>query len=473
MTDNVPKASYRAAGEASHPPLQPPTLKEFNQLIEDLTEVQKSKSRATKVKKQVECLDKNKSMADQFKRAQRYLGLRSTVQADQAPASQSTAIDASLPAPFAFEQSVVFVCVDVESHERAHHKITEVGIATLDTRDLVGVAPGENGEAWREKIRARHFRINEHRHLVNSDFVTGYPDGFMFGESTFVPLKEAKHHVEACFRAPFGAQVSSDIVDTLSKNEPTEKRNIIFLGHDTKGDIAYLQQLDYDPMKMENILEAMDTATMYKVWHRDQQPTNLGKILANFNIIGWKLHNAGNDAVYTVQAMLAICVKEATMRSSPDLEELRNKEKNARLKAALDEAKQKDEAHAEGWSDHKINGDGGEPVPLAAAGITKSIPLRPKSQAIPQYDGACDYDAHGRGRGRGGPTSGVHVRSDNQRGRGSQASRGSRGGPERGGSRGGRSRGRARGQAQDKGRGRGSSAASSATAPQVCLLDLS
>jgi hypothetical protein len=482
MTANAPKASYGAAGEASHPPLEPPTLEEFKQVIEDMIEAQKSKSKATTARKQVERLDKNRSMMDQLKRAQRYLGLRPTVQDGQAPPSLSTAVDPSLPAPFAFDQSVVFVCVDVESHERAHHKITEVGVATLDTRDLVGVAPGENGAAWREKIRARHFRINEHRHLINSEFVTGYPDGFMFGESTFVPQNEAGKYVEACFQAPFGAHVSNGKKANLGV-DPTEKRNIIFLGHDTSTDIRYLQELDFDPMKADNILEAMDTASMYKVWNRDQQPTSLGKILAKFDIVGWKLHNAGNDAVYTVQAMLGICVKEATMRGSPDLEELREKEKTARLEAALEEARQKVEADAEGWNDHEVNGDGGGPVPLVAAGM---IPAKPLPKAMPQYDGASDYDnGRGRGRGRGGPTFDIPVRNVNQRGRGPQVSRGYRGSPERGGYRGstrgqdegrGRSRGRARGQTQGRGRGRGhsgSEAASSATAPQVCLLDLS
>jgi hypothetical protein len=171
------------------------------------------------------------------------------------------------------------------------------------------------------------------------------------------------------------------------------------------------------------------------------------------------------------------------MRGSPDLEELREKEKTARLEAALEEARQKVEADAEGWNDHEVNGDGGGPVPLVAAGM---IPAKPLPKAMPQYDGASDYDnGRGRGRGRGGPTFDIPVRNVNQRGRGPQVSRGYRGSPERGGYRGstrgqdegrGRSRGRARGQTQGRGRGRGhsgSEAASSATAPQVCLLDLS
>jgi hypothetical protein len=209
--------------------------------------------------------------------------------------------------PFNFDQAVVFICVDVESHERAHHKITEIGLATLDTRDLVGVVPGYDGEEWRKQIKARHFRINEHRHLVNHEFVQGHPDGFDFGESTFVQLKEAPAHVAACFQPPFGAHISNTPEDEISsimlrELNLNEKRNIVFLGHDTLSDIRYLQQLGYDPMKVENIIEAMDTAKMYQGWRRDPQPTSLGRIMNDFDVAAWKLHNAGNDAVYTVSS---------------------------------------------------------------------------------------------------------------------------------------------------------------------------
>ena len=153
----------------------------------NLAEAQKAKSKANKQKKQEDRMAKNKSMQDQFKRAGRYLGVRGPIQASYSSSSYP-AIDPSMPVPFTFDHDVVFVCVDVESYERAHHKITEVGVATLDTRELIGVPPGENGAAWRNKIRARHFRINEYKHLRNTEFVTGYPDGFDFGESTFIPV---------------------------------------------------------------------------------------------------------------------------------------------------------------------------------------------------------------------------------------------------------------------------------------------
>jgi hypothetical protein len=305
MVNATPNETFCAAGEPAHGPPDSRTLEQFKQLMEELWDVQRAKSKATREKKHQHRLETQKTLMDQFKRAQRYLGLRANLaQGHDKSAGPPQPIDPELPAPFEFEKSVVFVCVDVESFERAHHKITEVGVATLDTRDLIGVAPGKDGEGWREKIKARHFRINEHRHLVNSSFVAGHPDGFDFGESTFVSLKDAPVHVATCFRPLFGVHASntaeSDIVAMMRGIDLDEKRNIIFLGHDTQGDVRYLQQLGFDPLKVDSMVETMDTATLFRVWRREQQPTNLGKILYHFDIMGWKLHNAGNDAVYTV-----------------------------------------------------------------------------------------------------------------------------------------------------------------------------
>jgi hypothetical protein len=84
-------------------------------------------------------------------------------------------------APYEQEGEVVFICIDVEANERAASQITEIGIATLDTRDLKSLVPGECGENWRRMIRARHFRITEYKHIINSEFVTGCPGSFMFG----------------------------------------------------------------------------------------------------------------------------------------------------------------------------------------------------------------------------------------------------------------------------------------------------
>jgi len=68
------------------------------------------------------------------------------------------AVDYNKSPAFPFHSNVVFVCLDVEAYEKDNSKITEIGISTLDTKNLEGVAPGQAGSDWRNKIRARHFR---------------------------------------------------------------------------------------------------------------------------------------------------------------------------------------------------------------------------------------------------------------------------------------------------------------------------
>lgn len=224
------------------------------------------------------------------------------------------AVNHLLPVEHPFNKSVLFVCVDVESYEKDHSKITEVGVATLDTRHLIGVAPGVDGKHWRTKINARHFRIREYQHLTNSQFVSGCPDRFEFGTSEFIDLDEAAKYVEACCKP------SSDAAGGgVSLLDPEEQRNIVFLGHDTNTDVEYLRQLGFDVHALPNMLETLDSAVLHQFWTKQPDTTSLSKILGEFDIVGWHMHNAGNDAVYTVQAMLGVCVRESTLRGKEEV----------------------------------------------------------------------------------------------------------------------------------------------------------
>jgi hypothetical protein len=85
------------------------------------------------------------------------------------------------PALFPMESTVRFVCIDVEAYERNRDMITEVGIAVLDTNDIEGVPPGNNGENWFEHIKPYHLRVSEYRGIVNHKYVQGCPHAFNFG----------------------------------------------------------------------------------------------------------------------------------------------------------------------------------------------------------------------------------------------------------------------------------------------------
>jgi DNA polymerase III alpha subunit (gram-positive type) len=139
-----------------------------------------------------------------------------------------------------------------------------------------------------------------------------------------VKLKGAPQAVANCFKHPFSNLEDSSVLDP---NEP--KRNIIFVGHSAGADITYLKTLGYDIHNLSNIQEIIDTALMWQGIKREYSPRNLGSVLAEIDIAGWNLHNAGNDAVYTLQAMIGIAIKQLYEREKR--EEVREEEKKARV----------------------------------------------------------------------------------------------------------------------------------------------
>lgn len=206
--------------------------------------------------------------------------------------------------------------------------------------------PGRRANEWFEHIRAKHLRISEHAHHINTDFVNGCPDKFRFGSSKFVSLEEAPKVIEALFRHPFGRDIS--IYDDQVHSSDM-KRNIVFVGHDAQNDTSYLRQLGYDPIELTNLIEVMDTALMHRALVRAPNNRSLGQVLYELEISGWNLHNAGNDAVYTMQAMLAMCV-DAAERDDKSLAEQRKRELEIRIEAAKKLAEDRAREEAEGWS---------------------------------------------------------------------------------------------------------------------------
>lgn len=222
LKKNVPPRYYKMENE--HPAQTPSdrSLAAFQAKIALMIQVQKGKKIANKEKSKKDRMEKQASWNHTIKRVQRYLGLRerrrdhhTTIRADVAASGlewgayddavrvattnlSPMLFHTGIVAPFNQEDDVVFVCVDVEAYERNTKLITEIGIATLDTRDIKSVVPGEGGKNWMNHIIGRHFRINEYKRklhlpkveiqkliksldLENTEFVAGCADRFAFG----------------------------------------------------------------------------------------------------------------------------------------------------------------------------------------------------------------------------------------------------------------------------------------------------
>ena len=366
----------------------------FKAKIEAAVEATRRKSKAAKGKRQRDQSLRLQDWCRSLKRLHCYLGIRPRLSRDkgkQAKVGQEMSwemekdalkeqsvkrettvspLDVNQPAPFPFADEPIFVCIDVESNERSHNQITEIGVSTLDTLDLVGVPPGPDGINWMGKIRSRHLRISEYSHVVNHVFVNGCPDRFEFGESQWISIQKAAGLVDSCFYPPYSAltdySATLDADDAKTSTEPDfldndggvkisfgegpqanatgpadgiedykkRPRNLILLGHDIGSDIEYMSKLGCKVLKpnangnfaaksqfpsihQPTFLESLDTSVLFRVLKRQTQAAGLGKTLADLGIVGWNLHNAGNDAHYTMKAMVSIALR-ARMQDSKD-----------------------------------------------------------------------------------------------------------------------------------------------------------
>ncbi|KAH7170293.1 hypothetical protein EDB81DRAFT_774995 [Dactylonectria macrodidyma] len=214
---------------------------------------------------------KKRDREDMLRDAQEYLGLRGVM---------ST-------------QNVVFICVDVEAIERPPNPISEIGLAILDTNDICNIAPGPGGQNWWTSINCHHLRVWEYSGLRNSQYVHGCPDSFDFGSSTFPRKKDVRRAIMAILAPYINAS-----------------RNLVLVGHDISQDIRYLETLGIRLVNLKNLTRQVDTQEMCQAWQNETQGRGLGKILSQLEIPSKNLHNAGNDAYYTVCAMFGIAVAQ-------------------------------------------------------------------------------------------------------------------------------------------------------------------
>ena len=322
----------------------------------------KKKSGAKKKKQQKRDLTVMENV-NQLQRAQRYLGMRQTppttiiIHPTQNVSDAHLhklehaiippeALDVKQPVPFPFVDQTVIIAIDVESWEMDHNIITEIGVSTLDTTNLVNIAPGEQGEEWIKKIRSRHFRIKGREALRNVKYCHGDPDMFQFGSSEFVAISEAAEAVDSCFEFPYSAGFECEgpptaddegfsvprnpaVLDTTRNPSNDVSRNLLLVGHDINGDIAYLSTLGSfifgsgsilplsSPERTANrrnkilssIRECLDTVTLHKSLTKDEQAKSLVKMCHELDITAWYAHNAGNDARYTLEAFVKLAIK--------------------------------------------------------------------------------------------------------------------------------------------------------------------
>ncbi|KAL2854813.1 hypothetical protein BJY01DRAFT_257605 [Aspergillus pseudoustus] len=283
----------------------------FEKMMEAAASSAKSKSKS-KAKKQRLRFRREIEAGDAIRRAQCYLGLRADPtdiidckwDEQSAPESEPPQLASDKPAPYPFMSEPIFISLDVEVNERCHTLVTEVGISTFDTRDLIGIAPGPLGENWQSRIQSRHLRVQEHAHHVNSLYVRGCPNNFEFGTSEWVAADKVSAMVQNSFAHP-----------TFFDGPDSQLRPLVLVGHSLASDIQYLELANVPIINASDggsqFSDRFDTAKSWMIICGKTETQSLGAVLGELGMTGWNLHNAGNDARYTMQILVAMLVKHS------------------------------------------------------------------------------------------------------------------------------------------------------------------
>jgi len=109
-----------------------------------------------------------------------------------------------------------------------------------------------------------------------------------------------------------------------------------------------------------------------------------GAILAELDITGWNLHNAGNDAVYTLQAMIRISIYHILDKQKQKQKQVKEQENRERVAESVKDATLVAWEKEEGWSSGGENSDGGAPVTPSAPTPVAKKPIQ-RNPEPPKY----------------------------------------------------------------------------------------
>ncbi|WEJ96081.1 hypothetical protein PSN45_003616 [Yamadazyma tenuis] len=175
-----------------------------------------------------------------------------------------------------YPRKIPLIAFDVEAYERNLKKVTEIGIAIYD--------PVASEGSIFPIIKQTHLVIKEHQKLVNGRFCPDNKKSFMGGVSYLVSLKQSKNIITSVLQ------------------EYVNNRNAAFVGHHIEGDIKWFRSIG---IEVSNNAPIVDSNKLYALSRK--RGGTLRGVLRLLGIPHGYLHNAANDAYYTLLATMALC----------------------------------------------------------------------------------------------------------------------------------------------------------------------
>lgn len=197
-----------------------------------------------------------------------------------------------------YPKNRILFCVDVEAYEFSHDIVSEIGVCVYDPRADFCCT----GFAHTAKITKFHLIIKENMHYRNGRYVKDNQDNFLGGPSYVMPMKSALMTLQLLLNYYFPEDISQS---------QTAQFGVSLVGHDVKGDVGWLTSLGLHfpsymlaPAAHRNGY-IIDTQVLWRCSFGSKY-SSLKKILTFFDIPNARLHNGGNDALFTLILLLVL-----------------------------------------------------------------------------------------------------------------------------------------------------------------------
>ncbi|CAB4255231.1 similar to Saccharomyces cerevisiae YDR514C Protein of unknown function that localizes to mitochondria [Maudiozyma barnettii] len=195
-------------------------------------------------------------------------------------------------------RSTILFSFDIEAFELDNSVVTEVGISIFDPREnMTGLVP---------ITRNFHIIVSEALSLRNKKWVCDLKECYLMGQSLVLNLNETVEFIQSLINYYM-----------VESTEESRTWNRAYVGHNIDGDIKWLQNIGVEiPFvnKLNKTLNESSKGIPYvldtmKLYNGCYGPNggSLGKILRLFGLPHAFLHNAGNDAHYTLELLMHMC----------------------------------------------------------------------------------------------------------------------------------------------------------------------
>ncbi|KAL6451551.1 GFD2 Good for full DBP5 activity protein 2 [Candida maltosa Xu316] len=179
------------------------------------------------------------------------------------------------------------VAIDCESYEWKHNCITEIGISILKNNSKTSIIP---------EIETIHVVVNEYFNMRNSKYVPDKKDFFMGGTSHVLSETNARLLLQKVL------------------NKYINQQDGILVGHQVSAELSYFSSIGVQYKPDVKILDTMKIQRISRFGGN-----SLWATLKMLQIPYGYLHNAGNDAYFTLLAALSLCDPKVRINKNLDI----------------------------------------------------------------------------------------------------------------------------------------------------------